>query len=224
MHSTIKPTDFEVANFDAVNHQRLKVRPMYHELGFSSVPHVYGRRGVLDRILTALAAIPQNLGVVVWDVYRPREVQGRLFEWMRGEIRKAQPSLSDDENFAETRKYMSPPLKVGDEYCAPHLSGGAIDLTLFDCATAREIEMGTIFDDCTERAHRDYFENLGARDPESTPVRDNRRLLRVAMESVGFTSYEYEWWHFDVGNVFWATVTGQDAVFGPLFGDQEWPR
>jgi D-alanyl-D-alanine dipeptidase len=43
------------------------------------------------------------------------------------------------------------------------------------------------------------------------------------MEKTGFTSYEYEWWHYDFGNIFWEKATGQPAIFGPLFGDLEWP-
>ena len=43
------------------------------------------------------------------------------------------------------------------------------------------------------------------------------------MEACGFTSYEYEWWHFDFGNVFWSCEVKRPVIFGPLFGDEEWP-
>lgn len=60
----------------------------------------------------------------------------------------------------KNEKYVTLPAKIGDNYCSPHLSGGAIDLTLFEIASGKELEMGTPFDDCTEKAHRDYFEQL----------------------------------------------------------------
>lgn len=196
---------------------------MYYELGFSDRREMYGRRAVLDRLMIALASIPETFGLVIWDVYRPRAVQAKLFDWMRGEIRRTRPDLSDEQNYAEAKKYMSPPSRVGDEYCPPHLSGGAIDLTLFDRETDQAVEMGTMFDDCSERAHRDYFEHRPDLEPATITVRDNRRVLRTAMERAGFTTYEYEWWHYDIGNAFWANATGQEAAFGPLFGDAEWP-
>ena len=42
------------------------------------------------------------------------------------------------------------------------------------------------------------------------------------MEKAGFTSYLYEWWHFDIGDVFWSRELKLNPVFGPLFGDEEW--
>lgn len=83
--------------------------------------------------------------------------------------------------------------------------------------------MGTIFDACTEVAHRDYFENKPDLTPEQIVIRNNRRILLNAMETVGFTTYQYEWWHYDLGNVFWEMATGEKAVFGPLFNDLELP-
>lgn len=197
---------------------------MYYELGFSNTPTIYGRQAILDRLLHALSFIPSHYGFVIWDIYRPREVQRRLFEWMRDEIRKNHPTLSDDENYVEAKKYMSPPSVVGEDYCPPHLSGGAVDLTLFECGNDHEVDMGTKFDDCTEKAHRDYFENARILSPNEESIRVNRNTLRNAMESVGFTTYKYEWWHYDFGNRFWENATGQKAIFGPLFGDFEWPK
>lgn len=224
MLSEKNPAGFESVNFSATQHTRMVVRPMYYELGFSPVPDVYGRRMVFDKLLLALSMLPSNYGFVVWDVYRPRAVQEKLFEWMRNEIRKNQPTLSDDENYAETKKYMSVPSKVGQTYCPPHLSGGAIDLTLFECSSGQEIDMGTKFDDPTERAHRDFFENLSVLKEEERQISNHRALLRNAMELAGFTSYRYEWWHYDFGNSFWENATGKKALFGPLFGDLEWPQ
>jgi D-alanyl-D-alanine dipeptidase len=216
--------DFDVARFSDQIHPRIKIRPMYFELGFSSSPHVFGRQAVVNRLLKALDSLSSDYGFVVWDVYRPRAVQEILFNWMREEIRKKSPQLNDQENFDEARKYMSPPSKVGDDYCPPHLSGGAIDLTLYEISNEKELEMGTPFDDCTERAHSDYFEMKTELSLDEEKIRNRRNLLRNIMEKVGFVSYQYEWWHFDIGDIFWSRKTGVPAVFGPLFGDQEWPE
>lgn len=203
--------------------ERIRVQPMYFELGFSSRKAVYARAAVVERLLLALDHLPDHLGFLIWDAYRPRAVQASLFVWMQGEIRKRQPSLTDEAVIIEAKKYMSAPSVVGEAYCPPHLSGGAIDLTLFNVNTGETLPMGTPFDDCTERAHALHFEGQAALSLEDEACRLSRAALRKAMLAVGFTPYEYEWWHFDYGDCFWSRQTGQPALFGSLFGDAEWP-
>ena len=216
--------DFESVEFHNQLHSRLKVEPVYFNSGFSPKPYIYGRSIILKSIIKVLDNLPSGYGILVWDVYRSRATQAALFNWMREEIKKKMPHLSDEENFAETRKFVALPSALGDDYCAPHLSGGAIDLTLFDVDSGLPLDMGTPFDECSDRAHRDYFDLLEELTPEDKIIRDNRILLRLAMEEVGFTSYQYEWWHYDMGNLFWSLSLNQPAVFGPLFGDKEWPE
>ncbi|WP_298623649.1 M15 family metallopeptidase [uncultured Legionella sp.] len=215
--------DFEVVEFHNQLHPRIKVEPVYFNSGLSPRPDIYGRAIVLHSLFKALDNLPEHYGFLVWDVYRPRAVQAKVFNWMRDEIRKKMPSLSDEESFAETRKYASLPSPVGDEYCAPHLSGGAIDLTIINLLSGQVLEMGTPLDECSERAHLDYFDQMAELTVEEQDIRNNRHLLRLAMEQAGFTSYQYEWWHYDLGTVFWSSVMNQPTVFGPLFGDNEWP-
>jgi D-alanyl-D-alanine dipeptidase len=205
-------------------HNRIKVEPMYYQLGFSPSPDVFGRLIVLKQLIKALSLLPEEYGFVIWDIYRPRSIQEKLFNWMRDEIRKKSPQLSDEENYSETRKFMSPPSSVGDSYCAPHLSGGAVDLSLFSVSHGHNLDMGTIFDDCTDKAHRDYFNLKGQLLAEEENIKSRRNILRAIMEQVGFTSYEHEWWHFDIGNIFWARELNRTEMFGPLFGDNEWPK
>lgn len=221
---TFTDTDFDVVEFNNQNHPRIKTRPMYFELGFSISPYIFGRRVLLDRLIQAIDFLPKEYGFLIWDIYRPRSVQRKLFNWMRKEICKKLPHLTDEENFNEARKYMSPPSRVGEDYCPPHLSGGAIDLTLYEIKTNQELEMGTPFDDCTERAHSHYFDFKSQLTSQEENIKSNRHQLQTVMEKVGFVSYHYEWWHFDLGDIFWSHKIGCSAVFGPLFGDEEWPK
>ena len=71
-----------------------------------------------------------------------------------------------------------------------HNRGCAVDLTLYDLATGKPIEMPGTYDEMSPRSFPDY--------PGGTSLqRWHRDLLRRAMESEGFTVYEAEWWHFD---------------------------
>jgi D-alanyl-D-alanine dipeptidase len=71
-----------------------------------------------------------------------------------------------------------------------HNRGAAVDLTLIDLKTGRELPMPTGFDDFTPRAHQDFMELP----PEAIA---NRAKLREAMKRHGFEPLPTEWWHFD---------------------------
>lgn len=71
-----------------------------------------------------------------------------------------------------------------------HNRGCAVDLTLYDLATGKPIEMTGMYDEMSPRSFPDF--------PGGTSLqRWHRDLLRRAMESEGFTVNEEEWWHFD---------------------------
>ena len=70
-----------------------------------------------------------------------------------------------------------------------HSRGSAVDLTLLDMETGKEVDMGSPFDLFSELSH-----------PDSRSVTqeqyDNRMLLRRAMLRNGFAPIDCEWWHF----------------------------
>jgi len=71
-----------------------------------------------------------------------------------------------------------------------HNRGVAIDLTLIDLATGKELAMPTPFDCLTYPSHPDY---RGL--PDS--VIQNRDLLIAVLGRHGFSVAKNEWWHFD---------------------------
>jgi D-alanyl-D-alanine dipeptidase len=70
-----------------------------------------------------------------------------------------------------------------------HSRGSAVDLTLLDMSTGREVDMGSPFDLFSELSH-----------PDSRAVTDeqyeNRMFLQNAMVRNGFEPIDCEWWHF----------------------------
>jgi len=71
-----------------------------------------------------------------------------------------------------------------------HNRGCAVDLSLYDLKTGKEVEMPSGYDEMTERAYADYTGGT----PEE---RARRALLRQVMEKQGFKVIPEEWWHFD---------------------------
>lgn len=107
-------------------------------------------------------------GLLVFDAYRPWQITRDM--WDKHPL---------------SRAYLSDPLKG-----SRHNRGCALDITLYDLKTGKEVIMPSAYDEFTERAHPDYEGGS----PEQTKARD---LLRNAMEAEGFTVYQNEWWHFD---------------------------
>ena len=71
-----------------------------------------------------------------------------------------------------------------------HNRGCAVDLSLYDLKTGKEVKMPSGYDEMTDRAYADYVG--GTADQRSL-----RTLLRQAMEAQGFKVNPTEWWHFD---------------------------
>lgn len=74
-----------------------------------------------------------------------------------------------------------------------HSRGSTVDLTLFDMATGKEVDMGGPFDWFGELSHPDY---RGITDEQYK----NRMFLRNAMVRNGFEPIFCEWWHFTLKN------------------------
>jgi len=111
----------------------------------------------------------QGYGVLVFDGYRPWRVT-KLF-W--------------DLTPADKKEFVADPSKG-----SRHNRGCAVDLSLYDLATGREVEMPGEYDEMSERSHPDY----AGGPPEARARRD---ALRAAMEAEGFQVYDVEWWHYD---------------------------
>ena len=109
----------------------------------------------------------QGLGLKVYDAYRPLSVQ-KIF-W----------AIMPDE------RYVANPAKG-----SRHNRGSAVDVTLVELQSGRELEMPSGYDDFSSKAHY-AFTNLP---PEAI---SNRALLRATMTECSFIPFETEWWHFD---------------------------
>ena len=89
-----------------------------------------------------------------------------------------------------------------------HTRGSTVDLTLFDMATEKELDMGGTFDWFGPESHPDFCGNpetgeytgdnsksLKGRSITAEQFR-NRMILRCAMLAHGFKPFDTEWWHF----------------------------
>ncbi len=106
-------------------------------------------------------------GLKVYDAYRPYSVTLKFYE------------VYPDTNF------VAAPWKG-----SVHNTACAVDVTLIHAATAKEVEMPTLFDDFTAQAAADYPN-------ASDEAIRNRELLISIMAKHGFSVLPTEWWHYN---------------------------
>ena len=111
----------------------------------------------------------QGLGLKIYDAYRPVRATLAMVAWTET-VHRA--DLLKDGYIASRSR---------------HNLGLAVDLTLMDMASRKELEMGTPFDTFSPAAHTANATGEAAA---------NRQRLKAAMEREGFTNYDQEWWHY----------------------------
>ena len=139
---------------------------------------------LLDRIQKELNQ--QGLGLKIWDAYRPKEAQQAFWD------------IVHDEH------YVSHPTKGR----RVHLRGVAIDVTLIDLKTGKELLMPTEFDNFSLKAHANSLTGI------NQEAINNRKKLQHIMIKHGFKPVTTEWWHFDKIN--WQKYPILDIKFEEL--------
>jgi D-alanyl-D-alanine dipeptidase len=172
-NGTFRPPDLvELVKLDPSIKLDIRYATTNNFLGaaFYSQARAFMQRPAAEAVARASAALhKQGYGLLVHDGYRP---------WY---VTKAFWDATPDE-----KKWLVANPASGSK----HNRGCAVDLTLYDLATGKVVEMPSTYDESTERAYA-FF-------PGGTDLqRWHRALLRRAMEAEGFTVNPTEWWHFD---------------------------
>ncbi|WP_345124837.1 M15 family metallopeptidase [Hymenobacter antarcticus] len=129
---------------------------------------------------------PLGYRLLVFDGYRPWRITKMMW----------------DSTPPEKREFVADPRKG-----SRHNRGCAVDLTLCDLATGREIEMPGTYDEMSPRSYIAYAGGTAAQ-------REARDLLRRLMETHGFTVLPAEWWHYDYKD--WKSYPIQNVPFEKL--------
>lgn len=193
----------------------IKVFPVYSKQGVpGAVGECYVRETTYRHLLEVARSLPNGMGLVVLDGWRPWRVQQYLFDTLYESIRSHRSDLNEDELTIQTREFVSVPSR-SQHAPSPHLTGGAVDVTLCD-VDGILLDMGTAFDEPVKESHTVALEALTAPTERQRIARDNRRLLYNAMTDQGFTNLPSEWWHYDCGDQLWAYHGGREAAcYGP---------
>lgn len=139
----------------------------------------------------------------IYDAYRPQMAVDHFVRWAADvpDTRMKQYFYPDlDKSVLFEQDYIM--AKSG------HTRGSTVDLTLFDKATEKELDMGGTFDWFGPESHPDFCGNPdtgeytgdNSKSPAGRSITPeqfaNRMILRNAMLRHGFKPLDSEWWHF----------------------------
>jgi D-alanyl-D-alanine dipeptidase len=126
----------------------------------------------------------KGLGLKIYDAYRPYSVTVTFYE------------VTPDTNFVADPKKGS-----------KHNRGCAVDLSLIDLKTRKELDMPTGFDSFSKKAAAEYADL-----PKEELA--NRELLKSVMQAHGFRVISTEWWHYDFNG--WQNYPLLDVPFSAI--------
>ena len=144
--------------------------------------------------------LKQGYRLKIFDAYRPQCAVDHFMRW------------AADVNDTLMKPYFYPKVprdklfKLG--YIlekSGHTRGSTVDLTLFDMATEKEVDMGGTFDWFGRESHPDFGGDpktgkYKGNAPITAEQFHNRMILREAMMRHGFQPLDEEWWHFTLKN------------------------
>ena len=130
--------------------------------------------------------IVQGYRLKVFDAYRPAGAVRHFVLWGIEDLDLRMkpyfyPDLEKQELFA--KGYIAK--------MSSHSRGSAVDLTLLDMQTGKEVDMGSPFDLFSEASHPDCKEI-------TQEQYENRMRLQKCMLRNGFLPSNCEWWHFSL--------------------------
>jgi D-alanyl-D-alanine dipeptidase len=150
-----------------------------------NLPRAYARKPVAEALKKIQADLKkQGLALKIFDGYRPYSATVMFYE-----------------TYHDTT-YVASPYKG-----SRHNRGCALDLTIIDSKTGKELQMPTEWDSFKKEA----WPTTPVADPV---IRKNRKTLIDAMEKHGFKVNASEWWHFDF--VGWQKFSVMDIDFEEL--------
>ena len=132
--------------------------------------------------------IVQGCRLKIFDAYRPACAVRQFVLW----------GIEDQD--IRMKPYFYPDLEKQELFSkgyiaknSSHSRGSAVDLTLLDMKTGKEVDMGSPFDLFSEKSHPDCKD-------VTEEQYENRMTLRKSMLRNGFLPLECEWWHFVLNN------------------------
>ena len=166
---------------------------------YGDLKKAYLTKAFAQKVLKAQQALEEHnkkngtkYTLLIWDAVRPNSIQIKAYKdprtWPSGQYGKG------SSIFGRPKDFTCPDGKKGSG--SLHSFGTAVDLTIFDKAKNKELNMGTGFDstDKAKSAAKASAQIIGQE------AYNNRQLLFNVMKAGGLKPISNEWWHFQEGD------------------------
>lgn len=180
-----------------------------------SFPLFYLREGIMKRFLCAAEEMNRQGWIMkIEDAFRTRQMQNplnRTAETLKAIIKiilwETGGKIPDSE-FIFRRLTV---LIAAIPKIATHMSGSAVDISVFSMKTGNEIDRGAQYLEMNEKT---FMNSIFI----SEKARKNRQMITDIMEKYGFYAYPFEFWHYSSGDAFaqYLSKSGMPGVYGPV--------
>lgn len=137
-------------------------------------------------------ALKRGYRLKIFDSYRPQKAVDYFIQWSQ-----------EDDNRLDLKNHYYPKFSRNELFHEGYLAaqsshslGIAIDLTIVEANSLKELDMGGHFDLFDEISHTDCPLISGEQ-------AQARRELNSIMSKAGFRNYSKEWWHFSIRPAPW---------------------
>ena len=168
--------------------------------GLERTPKV--RKRVAEMLAEAAESLSSGIDIVIIEGFRPISNQQFMYEEIRKEFSQRHPEWNKSTLMRMTNTMSAPP----DDSCPPpHITGGAVDLSLMKMPSREWLDMTSPFE-------MDETSAPGDTKGLSEEAQKNRNLLSDTLKKTGLTPYLGEWWHWSYGDSGWALRIGAKAA------------
>lgn len=134
------------------------------------------------------AFMAQGCCIRIFDAYRPQTAVNHFIRWAE--------NPDETQTKAAYYPHLDKPALFTKGYIAArssHSRGSTVDLTLLDCKSGKELDMGSSFDFFDPLSHH------GASRLTEEQIANREKLVSI-MKASGFKTFAREWWHYTLEN------------------------
>jgi D-alanyl-D-alanine dipeptidase len=168
------------------------------------------RKTVAEKLYEVSKRLPVGIKLILIEGWRSIQSQQESWDSKFNKLKSENPHWSEEEIEKQVRLVVAKPSPLANHHC-----GGAVDVTLaYDDGTF--VDMGSPYPSVALSA--EWYKKFKMLSDEITEEqKNNRKILRDAMETEGFVWYPGEWWHYCFGDRMWAVYSNQEKCFyGPI--------
>lgn len=136
---------------------------------------IFARQSVVHRLLVAEQLLPAGHHLLVFDAYRPYQVQKSLHDFYKQKLREKYPDMDNETLESETQKYVSLP-SMDPTRPSPHTTGGSVDVAIVKLDQAHEEQLLQIRSHLID-VHLDIAKRVGMEMRLSAIMRRHAKLL-----------------------------------------------